>query len=243
LKGKCPFTLHRANGSVLIPPEYPVRSELPPMPPRISVLPRDERGYPVPFFVAWMDNDKPEFRAMSRAAIHMAVERRVCWVCGQRLMGEATFVIGSMCAVNRLSSEPPSHRECARWSVRACPFLSRPHMVRRKGAGMPEEFEGAGICIERNPGVTLLWFAREGGWKLELHPEGYLFRLTREPLMLEWYREGRAATRAEILESIDSGMPILRAASEIDDSGEALDVQYKVAMRLLPKERGEASHT
>jgi hypothetical protein len=61
--------------------------------------------------------------------------------------------------------------------------------------------------------------------------------------MLEWYREGRAATRAEILESIDSGMPILRAASEIDDSGEALDVQYKVAMRLLPKERGEASHT
>jgi ferredoxin len=211
------------------------------MPPRIAVLPRDERGYPVPFFVAWMEDDRPEFRATSPHNMQIALERNLCWVCGQPRLDSDVFVIGSMCGVNRVSSEPPSHSECARWSVRACPFLRRPKMVRRKGDGMPEEFTGAGIFIERNPGVTLLWFTRRNGWKKTVHNGQYLFRFTCEPLMVEWYREGRAATRAEILESIDSGMPILRQAAALDGSEKHLDGWYKRAMRLLP--RGDGSHT
>ena len=39
---------------------------LPPMPSRIAALPVDERGYPVPWFVAWIDG-KPEFRCADPA--------------------------------------------------------------------------------------------------------------------------------------------------------------------------------
>jgi hypothetical protein len=35
-----------------------------------------------------------------------------------------SFVVGPMCGINRNSAEPPSHKECAQWSARNCPFLS-----------------------------------------------------------------------------------------------------------------------
>ena len=40
-----------------------LRAELEALPARLHFLPVDERGYPVPWFVAWRDG-KPEFRAM-----------------------------------------------------------------------------------------------------------------------------------------------------------------------------------
>ena len=62
-----------------------------------------------------------------------------CWVCGDPLGVHLTFPIGPMCALNRTISEPPSHHECASWSARNCPFLSRPHMVRREDGAINEQ--------------------------------------------------------------------------------------------------------
>ena len=66
-------------------------------------------------------------------------------------------VIGPMCAVNRITSEPPCHPQCARYAVQACPFLSQPR-ARRNEKDLPEERrEAAGIALDRNPGVTVIW--------------------------------------------------------------------------------------
>ena len=88
-----------------------------PLPANMRGLPLDpERGFPVPWFVPWLDG-KPEFRAMDPKKILEAVAKRKCWVCGQHLAQHGmTFVIGPMCLVNRVSSEPPSHLECAQYS-------------------------------------------------------------------------------------------------------------------------------
>jgi hypothetical protein len=50
----------------------------------MSDLPVDERGFPVPWFVAWFDG-KPEFRAMDGLKWIRAVREHLCWVCGGRL--------------------------------------------------------------------------------------------------------------------------------------------------------------
>ena len=101
------------------------------LPPRMGDLPIDpERGFPVPWFVEWIDG-KPEFRVMSGAKWARAVRDKLCWVCGKQLGGYLCFVLGPMCGITRTTSEPPCHRECAQWSARFCPFLSRPHMTRR----------------------------------------------------------------------------------------------------------------
>ena len=194
-----------------------LRPELEALPVRMRDLPVDGRGYPVPWFVAWIDGPDgrvPEFRAMDSVKFRRAIRNRLCWVCGSQLGSYLCFVIGPMCGINRISSEPPSHLECAQWSARNCPFLSRPQMVRREGGPGADPAlvaEGkanvAGVMLERNPGVTLLWICRD----YEVLPEGegkYLLRVG-DPHRVEWWACGRLATREEVEQSVESGLPAL----------------------------------
>ena len=203
-----------------------------PLPDRMRRLPKDSAGRPVPRFVEWIDG-VPDFRVMSFDHLRLAVRLKLCWVCAQPLGANATFTIGPMCAVNRVSAEPPSHLDCATYSALACPFLSNPARVRREahipdGAVVP-----AGISIPRNPGVALLWTTRS--WKVEPEGRGVLFRLG-DPTRVEWYAEGREATRAEVMASIETGLPTLQemATQEGQRAVAALETQVADALELVP---------
>lgn len=210
--------------------------ELPPMPPQIAARARDERGYPVPWFVAWIDG-KPEFRVADGEKLLQAVEFRRCWVCGRKIHDPTfAFVIGPMCAINRTIGEPPQHRECAEFSVRACPFLSIPTAKRRE-ANMPVEGrDPAGFSIRRNPGACAIWLTKK--YKLDrptVGEPGVLFRIG-NPQSVHWYCEGRRATRDEVLHSIHTGLPILEnmAAQDGPAAIVALREQYRNTLALLP---------
>src|SRR5215467_7036859 len=99
------------------------------MPLRFHKLPISENGFPVPKFVSFIDG-KPDFRVVDGRYVLEAIKRRLCWLCGETLGRYMSFVIGPMCAVNRVSSEPPSHFECAQFAVQACPFLTQPRRPR-----------------------------------------------------------------------------------------------------------------
>jgi hypothetical protein len=60
--------------------------------------------------------------------------------------------------------------------------------------------------IKRNPGVTLLWVTRY--YQIFEAGNGQLLRIG-DPIAVEWWSEGRAATRDEVLESIETGLPSL----------------------------------
>lgn len=203
------------------------------MPRRIAGLPLDHRGYPVPWFVAWIDG-KADFRIVGPNKTMKALRESRCWICGGLVFGTRAYVVGPMCAVNRTSAEPPSHVDCARYAAKACPFLARPHMRRRENA-MPEgRAEAPGIAIKRNPGVALVWVTGETRTKPDFNG-GLLFDLGR-PTRCEWYAHGRQAERHEVVESISTGLPILRDMA--DDEGPAaraeLDRMTADAMRLVP---------
>jgi hypothetical protein len=198
-----------------------LRPELPPMPDRMKRLPLSPRGYPVPRFVQWMDDGEgaefgvgtPDFRIMDDRHLVACVKRSLCWVCGQRLGAYKTFVIGPMCAVNRISAEPPSHLDCATWSAMACPFLSRPHARRRiDEVTGPLKENVTGMMIERNPGVTLCWTTLK--YRAFRPADGGLLFNIGEADHCEWYREGRSATREEVSEAIDTGLPTLVETTE-----------------------------
>ena len=147
-------------------------------------------------------------------------------------MGHRAYV-----PVNLVSAEPPSHLECARWSAVNCPFLTRPNMTRRD-RHMPEGAENpAGIMIRRNPGVALVWVTGYRGWRSEPDGHGLLFRLG-TPKRALWFAEGRAATRAEAVASIDSGLPLLRDTAEQDgpDAAAELERMHIAALDYLPAE-------
>lgn len=204
------------------------------LPSRMRGLPRDAEGRPVPFFVAWVDG-RPDFRTMDARALRDAVRHHLCWVCGEP-MSEArgAFVLGPMCAVNRVSAEPPGHKDCAVYSATHCPFLTTPRR-RRRGKDMPEgSSDPGGIMLRRNPGVALVWISR--GWRpFDAGAGGLLFRIG-EPLACLWYAEGRSATRSEVMASIDSGLPLLREVAERDGPAAMaeLDRLHRQALSLVP---------
>lgn len=203
------------------------------MPARIRALPVDPaRGYPVPWFVAWVDG-KPEFRCADGAKFVRAVKEKLCWVCGDKLGTKLAFILGPMCAVNRISAEPPCHRECAEYSIKACPFLSRPAMERREGGEVYEQGTCAGVAIRRNPGVSILWMTK--GYSLVEDGNGGVLFSVGAPFEIKPWAEGRTATTEEIAASFNSGLPILQkmAAQQGDFAEERLAVQVKAARKLL----------
>ena len=193
-------------------PQITMRPELTPLPPRMRHLPVDARGYVIPWFVAWVDG-VPEFRAMDPRKWMAAVKQKLCWVCGTSLGAYQAFVVGPMCLVSLTSREPPSHLQCATWSAQNCPFLSRPHMVRRENDLPETAIPPAGIGITRNPGVTAVYVTR--GFRIFNDDKGQpLLRMSEEWTAIEWWAEGRKATREEIEHSIDTGIPILMDLAE-----------------------------
>lgn len=214
-----------------------IRKDLPALPRRMERLPLDSRGYPVPWFVAWVDG-KLDFRVVEPAKLATAIGEKVCWSCGEKLGKFHAYVIGPMCAINRVSSEPPSHRDCAEFAARACPFLTRPKACRRE-SGLADigAKDPAGISIDRNPGVALIWISQNGRpFRVE---NGILFNIG-DPIEVLWFREGRPARRDEVKESIDSGYPILLRLARKDgpDAFAELERRYQSAMELLPQEFG-----
>lgn len=205
------------------------------IPARIKKLQRNEKGYPVPWFVQWIDG-KPDFRVMDGDKWRAAIEYKLCWICGEGMGKFKAFVIGPMCAVNRTSGEPPSHRECAEYAAKACPFLVEPKRVRRE-KGLPEGDCVGGISLARNPGVALVWItASYEVFPVKAEPGvagGYLIELG-DPIEVLWYAEGREATRGEVMASIESGLPLLEteAKKESQEAMDQLGKQYRAALEL-----------
>jgi hypothetical protein len=210
-----------------------LRDGLPPLPDRIKALPIDERGYPVPYFVAWIDG-KPEFRVADPEKLVKCVKKKRCWVCGQPLEALLAFPIGPMCGINRVTSEPPAHRECAEFSVQACPFLTLPKAQRRE-ANLPDDIkEAPGLANPRNPGVTLLWIT--DAYQRFDAPGGKLFEIGK-PYEVQWYTQGRIATYQEAFDALHSGVNELLKLAQRDGPRAcfALGTMFAVAATLLPK--------
>lgn len=215
-----------------------------PMPPRIAKLAVSPAGFPVPWFVQWFDEDKqpclygrgtPDFRVLDRMKFRAAINQRRCWVCGEPLGQYLIFLIGPMCAVNRVTSEPPSHRDCALYSAAACPFLSRPR-ARRNEKDLPEHSEAPGFHLDHNPGAMVLWTTRSyKPFDAQLGGAGVLINVG-PPEKAEWFAEGRPATKVEVLAAMGKGLPELRrvAEQESPDAVAELERMVVAALQLLP---------
>ena len=91
-----------------------------------------------------------------------------------------------------------------------------------------------GDMIDRNPGVTLLW-TRTTFRTVHLNG-GVMFRVG-APEAVQWFAQGRAATRAEVVASIETGVPLLRTQAEREGGAavQVLDQLIRNAMRIVPR--------
>lgn len=217
----------------------------PDLPAHMASLRTDHRGFPVPWFVAWVDGE-PQFPVVDPAKIVLAVKGERCWICGGKLGRFRASVSGPMCAVNRTISEPQSHVACARFAAINCPFLAKPNMGRVPHDKIPAGVvEPAGGGLKRNPGACAVWIETRATKPFNPPGGGVLFELG-EPHLVEWYAKGRRADRQEVMHSIETGMPLLleAIAQEITQARrhealEFLHAQLARAALLLPPVQAE----
>lgn len=100
-----------------------MKPHLPPIPERLSHLRVDPRGFVIPFFVRTI-NGKPDFRYQHVEVQQECLSRKVCPICGFKLPKDyCYFITGPVGMKNGVASDPPMHRECAEYSLQACPHM------------------------------------------------------------------------------------------------------------------------
>lgn len=219
--------------------------QLPPLPPRIAALPRDTRGYPIPWFLA---DQSPEanFQLAAKEKVSRAFAQKRCWICGQHMGVMLCFVVGPISTLTRTSSEPPSHLTCAGFAAVACPFLVRPQMRR-----MPKA-EGAqhppGDFRTTNPGITALWSTRDVTMvrttaDTSVSARGGNMFLLGVPEAVAWYCEGRGATLAEVSGVVAEEARVLTLAAKREGPRAELDLLQSVQALLpfLPRAEAQVS--
>jgi hypothetical protein len=201
----------------------------------------DRRGYPVPWFVQWIRGE-PDFRVVDPHKFRQAIRFGYCWICGERLGARKTFVMGSLNILNRVTSEPACHYDCARFAALACPFLILPH-AQYRDATLPEGASRFAEVTGRNPGVVGLWTTKT--FKMIPASEGRKLIVVSDPVAVDWYAQGKLATRAQVKESLDDGLhlvylPIAKNPLRIARIDELVEFEnsYAKAQRYLPSADG-----
>lgn len=209
--------------------------ELTPLPPRIQKLATDERGYPVPWFVDWVDG-RPEWNAISPRKWARAICEKCCWVCGRPFGTHLDFVIEPICGITRSASEIPCHRDCARWSIVNFSLLLQSPLPRRRDALPPEIQTVSGILLRRNPGVMLEWTCRDY-LVTQNGLRNYLIDLGK-PSSLDFWLDRRRAEPAEIKISIQAGLLALQQTAQASNGmlnlQQSFDYFCKLVLRYRP---------
>ncbi len=148
---------------------------------------KDERGYPIPYFVKWY-NGKPDFRVADGAKQFVCAKRRVCWVCGSKLDHHVAFIGGPIsCTQSYAFSDGPMHRECAEYALIVCPYLAIP-ASKYRDANLPD-------CVELPPGALEEKPERFGllvttSYVAAHHGDGLVF-VANSFTELTWWKEGK----------------------------------------------------
>lgn len=202
------------------------------LPERIKALPVDDRGFPVPYFVAIVDG-KPDHRITDPNKLVACVSQGLCWVCGQPLHNDITFIVFPMCAANSITDEPPAHYECNKFSCTYCPHLSNPK-AKRNTHHLPGELVRSETGID-NTGLPVqgIWTPYCNEYQIEPTSTSLLFRLA-TPEKVEWYYEGRLATKEEVLSNFNVRIPVLER--QVDEQGKlAFDIQVNTARYIIER--------
>lgn len=210
------------------------------LPDRIARLPLDERGFPIPWFVAWFGG-KPDFRVIHTPRYRQAWDGQLCWVCGQKLGSFRAWVMGPVSLIEGATPEPPAHLDCGQFAARRCPYLANPRM-RRNGRALPAHGQAAGVTLEVEGGLTAIWITKGRGARPVEASGGAMFELD-PPVRVEWYREGRVASPDEARAGLALGVPLLRAAVARQGPAALADLERRILKveRWLPPHAVPAS--
>lgn len=173
-------------------------------PTNIKALPRDPRGYPIPYFVATLPDGTRDLRFASEERQVACINHRLCWVCGKRLNVQMVLLGGPLSIGNKKHSDFACHPSCAEFSVKHCPHLNNAKAKYRDN-DRPKAIAPDGV-IKEHPGVIGLTYCMA---VVVYRIGNCLFQSPEKITAIDWYFEGEkiSAERASELYSPPADMP------------------------------------
>lgn len=118
------------------------------LPERIASLPRDSRGYPIPYIIFINDDGKPIFTINDIDKVQQAIAQNLCHICGQPLENLVWFTGGPGSALLNnqwgVYNDGPMHCDCMRFAMAVCPHLSH-KMTKAIGPAVAKSLNEKGI--------------------------------------------------------------------------------------------------
>jgi hypothetical protein len=161
----------------------------------VLLLPRDERGYPIPYIQFRSGDGAADFRVVDEEKKLAAIRQNRCAICGQHLSTDLWLIGGPACREHGTFSELPMHGECVRYAARTCPFVAG-STTRYSTRELPRE-EGRAFSVEpsmadavRRPPVMYLC---KTAWVGFLEREGVVYTRAHLPWLEVWAVPGGGA--------------------------------------------------
>jgi hypothetical protein len=160
------------------------------VPVRLAGRPRDRRGYVIPFVTHIDAAGEAQFKIMDDAKSKRCLEHRLCALCGSPLGRHIFFIGGDLCVVNGIFYDPPMHRDCAEYAMRACPHIRH---AKGKLGRVPEP-------VEVGTPVLVVGAARAATRFALMHGERYTFQRAGAMMVIRavlpwlevvWYEDGK----------------------------------------------------
>lgn len=145
------------------------------LPARLAVRPLDKRRQlPIPYVSEY--DGRVDFVTLNGARVLDCARRHLCSACGQPHEYRIAFVGGPGGFLQRRYTDAPMHPECARWSLRLCPYLA---LERHRRRGVTEATAAPGYAEMEKAQPIILAVTR--GYRLRLrhepgHPPAIEFR-------------------------------------------------------------------
>lgn len=163
------------------------------VPLRMRDLPKDNRGYPIPFTILRDSKGLPDFRRHDATLAGKSILHKICSICGHPLASDIWFISGVRIALEPRGGyiDPPVHKQCGTYALRVCPYLAVPSFSKR----LTNEGKNVGKSVQVMPGKPVVFaFTKTIDYQvIQLNNAGVILPV-RPFLDIEFWREGMQIT-------------------------------------------------
>jgi hypothetical protein len=170
------------------------------LPHKMQHLPKDPRGYPVPYVVLH-HNNKYWFAVNDELKVRDCHDNKLCTVCGWGLQEDTWLIGGPISAFhpNGIFNDLPVHEQCGLYSLQVCPYLGMhnytnvvdPNKLGDKMGDPTMKFEA---ITQHNTKVPFFVFVKIKSW--EVTPN-YFIKPERPYLHVAFWKDGDQLTHAQ----------------------------------------------
>lgn len=171
------------------------------IPKELDHLPRDRRGFPIPFVVLIDDEGTPHFKVNNDVKVKQCFDEKLCHVCGLPLQNDMWLIGGQLSAFHPKGAfnDSPVHKVCGLFALRTCPYMA--YSQYQASGKISDKIKGIFINpTQTDRRLSFFCFVRTKGFKVNWKFGGTFHAVipVKPYLEIEYWLDGNRITQEEV---------------------------------------------